>query len=223
MMSRIIEKAKTFLILFKIHILFKNNRIPLRWKIWYLRKSFQYKKRIFKKDFNKIFCIGLSKTGTVSLNHALNILGIKAKHYPAIDSAMYVDIEKHDAISDTPVAGVYKILDKKYPYSKFILTIRDIESWLISARNHFEGTTRDGLRLKLRMHLYGVNGFDRDKFEMAYYKHYNDVINYFKNRSGDLLIMNIIDGEGWEKLCPFLNMKIPKIDFPHLNITIDKN
>lgn len=113
-MSRIIEKAKTFLILIKIHILFKKNRIPLKWKTWYLTKSYLCKKKIFKKEFNKIFCIGLSKTGTVSLNHALNILGIKAKHYPAINAAMYVDIEKHDAISDTPVAGVYKILDKKY-------------------------------------------------------------------------------------------------------------
>lgn len=32
--------------------------------------------------FNKIFCIGLSRTGTTSLYEALNLLGIKTVHFP---------------------------------------------------------------------------------------------------------------------------------------------
>jgi len=30
----------------------------------------------------KVFCLGLSKTGTSSLSEALNLLGIRTVHYP---------------------------------------------------------------------------------------------------------------------------------------------
>jgi hypothetical protein len=36
--------------------------------------------------------------------------------------------------------------------------------------------------------------------------------------SENILHMNICDdGDGWEKLCKFLNKEIPNIDFPHKN------
>jgi hypothetical protein len=34
-----------------------------------------------------------------------------------------------------------------------------------------------------------------------------------------LLVMNIIEGDGWDKLCPFLGTKIPSLPFPHENPT----
>jgi hypothetical protein len=44
-----------------------------------------------------------------------------------------------------------------------------------------------------------------------------DVQEYFKDRPADLLVMNICAGEGWEKLCPFLNRDaIPSRDFPFI-------
>jgi hypothetical protein len=33
------------------------------------------------------------------------------------------------------------------------------------------------------------------------------------------LVMNIIEGDGWEKLCPFLNKEIPSVDFPNKDFT----
>jgi hypothetical protein len=41
------------------------------------------------------------------------------------------------------------------------------------------------------------------------------VKEYFRDRPDDLLVMNICAGEGWEKLCPFLGLAIPKVKFPH--------
>ena len=32
--------------------------------------------------------------------------------------------------------------------------------------------------------------------------------------------MNIIDGDGWEKLCKFLEIPLPKIQFPKKNTRI---
>ena len=73
------------------------------------------------------------------------------------------------------------------------------------------------------MYLYGTNSFDIEKFKKGYIRHYNTAKNYFENRAEDFLIINIIEGEGWEKLCPFLKKKIPNKEFPHLNITKNKN
>jgi hypothetical protein len=34
-------------------------------------------------------------------------------------------------------------------------------------------------------------------------RHDREVMEYFKNREEDLLVLDIAAGEGWEKLCPF--------------------
>jgi hypothetical protein len=59
--------------------------------------------------------------------------------------------------------------------------------------------------------------FDREKFIAAYNRHHADVRRYFADRPGDLMEMNIIEGDGWEKLCPFLGLQVPPTPFPHLN------
>jgi hypothetical protein len=33
-----------------------------------------------------------------------------------------------------------------------------------------------------------------------------------------LLVMDICGGEGWEKLCPFLNQPTPEVAFPRRNV-----
>ena len=71
------------------------------------------------------------------------------------------------------------------------------------------------------MHIYESVTFDRDKFVAAYHRHHENVRRYFKNRPADLLEMNIVDGEGWGKLCPFLELPIPAEPFPHANKRTD--
>ena len=34
-----------------------------------------------------------------------------------------------------------------------------------------------------------------------------------------LLVMDIIAGDGWDKLCPFLGKPVPEAAFPHRNAT----
>ena len=46
-----------------------------------------------------------------------------------------------------------------------------------------------------------------------------DVLSYFRDRSDDILILDIISGDGWEKLCPFLDRDIPDVPFPKTNTT----
>jgi len=165
----------------------------------------------------KIFGIGLSRTGTLSLAIALRELGYKTVHYPnpPLIPELIDVIKDYDAACDTPIALAYKELDKAFPNSKFILTTRSLESWIESCRNfkHF----RVGLKFQkkqVRLLLYGYNGFHEGKFIETYIRHNKEIREYFKDRN-DLLIINMINGDGWEKLCAFLNKEIPNKPFPH--------
>ncbi|HOW58754.1 MAG TPA: sulfotransferase [Candidatus Omnitrophota bacterium] len=169
----------------------------------------------------KIFGIGLAKTGTYSLRKALEILGFKTLHF-SLDPEK--DLERFEAFCDMPFQTRYPEYDKKYPKSKFILTVRDKNAWLRSCKKYFSrkkvfSETEKDVLLKYRAEQFGAHFFDKKKFAMAYEAHVQDVKKYFKGREKDLLFLNICGGEGWEVLCPFLGKKIPEAAFPHENIS----
>jgi hypothetical protein len=166
----------------------------------------------------KVLGIGLSKTATTSLHKALEHLGYKSGHMVSP-----LTFDNYDALSDVTVTVRYKELDKKYPGSKFILTIRaDLEAWLDSCARHFpksialRSTNPEAIAeiRYVRETLYGGFDFDRELWRTAYGRHMEDVGSYFANRARDLLVIDICAGEGWEKLCPFLGRDIPAEPFP---------
>jgi hypothetical protein len=170
---------------------------------------------------SKIFGIGLARTGTTTLNKALQILG-----YSAVDFPLGLrGIEEHDAATDVPVADCFEFLDRKYPGSKFIYTIRRRDCWLKSCQAHWARYIDAGREIRpeaaeLTKRMYGTIDFDATLFVNAYDNHEKRVLNYFKYRPGDLLIMNICSGEsGWEPLCAFLKKEIPDTPFPRVNKT----
>ncbi len=180
---------------------------------------------------NKIFGIGLNRTGSSSLTDALNILGYRAKHWnytitiiEYVDGKLTVDyskVDKFDAFTDTPIARIYKELDIRYPDSKFILTVRDINTWLYSCRRHFapkKRKKRDDTTKYLIEDIYGRDTYQKKNHRKVYNDHVNDVLTYFKDRKDDLLVMDICGGDGWEKLCPFLGKPIPNKPFPLSNV-----
>jgi 3'-phosphoadenosine 5'-phosphosulfate (PAPS) 3'-phosphatase len=178
----------------------------------------------------KIFGIGLSKTGTTSLSHALEILGYRTKdnlgvvNYAAGDlsSLDTTLLEENDAFTDTPIPSFYQELDKEYPGSKFILTTRNMDGWLKSCKKQFTQKHADKQNTAsnlLFMDLYGCTVFDEQKFKKGYQTFVDGVTQYFRDRQHDLLIQDVTTGEGWEKLCPFLETPIPDIPFPRANVT----
>jgi hypothetical protein len=192
------------------------------------------------QSHQKVFGLGLSKTGTTSLAEALNILGIKTIHYPH-DQETFDDLtngnyrlsilEVYQGVADIPVAPYYAQLDQIYPESKFILTVRDKEPWLSSAE--YEWRKREG-----RMNsdpqfreftnfilacVYGSLQFSKDRFLYVYDTHVRNVNNYFKDREEDFLVMDICGGDGWQKLCRFLELPIPQTPFPHARAQVHAN
>ncbi|MCS4047519.1 hypothetical protein GGQ04_002667 [Salinibacter ruber] len=101
------------------------------------------------EDVNKVFGIGLPKTGTTSLNAALNHLGLNSIHNPldlrrqAHEGTYKFDRDDWDALTNFG-EHFYPQLDEAYPESKFILTVRDEEEWAESWKRQIEGAKGDG-------------------------------------------------------------------------------
>ncbi len=178
-----------------------------------------YKLQRQSKVANKVFGIGLSKTGTTSLNDALSLLGIPSIHLPR----SIEQVEEFDGATDIPIALAYKELDLKYPGSKFVLTIRESNSWLNSQQFHKERVVKildeqiSQWIQDLDTQCYGQWEYDPSVWLSTYKLHLQSVLEYFQGRESDLLILNICQGEGWKELCTFLGCSIPNSPFPHQN------
>jgi hypothetical protein len=78
---------------------------------------------------------------------ALEYLGYRTIHYPH-DSVTLAELsgsvyrlsvlDEFEAITDITASPYYAQFDRAYPGSKFVLTVRDIEQWLVSLEKHFK-------------------------------------------------------------------------------------
>jgi hypothetical protein len=181
----------------------------------------------------RIFGIGMHKTATTSLHLALKILGYDTAHWKSAHWAKAIweemaawgrslTLEKHYALSDLPIAILYQELDKAYPGSKFILTVRNEGAWLESVRNHWSHESNpfrkawdhDPFTHRVHKLTYGQKGFDAEVFLERYRRHNAEVKEYFKDRPDDLLVMDMDRGAGWGWLCGFLRVPVPKVPYP---------
>ncbi|MEJ2251090.1 MAG: sulfotransferase [Candidatus Lokiarchaeota archaeon] len=189
----------------------------------------------FDPKAEKVFCIGLSRTSTKSLTASLDILGYNISHYPT-DKRTFEELysgnlnftllQDFDGISDITVAPYYAQLDKLFPNSKFILSVREKESWLRSMENHwkerspFDDPKISEIHLKVRRFLrasvYGTYIFNRERLSYVYDLHIKNVLDFFKDKPNSLLILDICAGEGWEKLCKFLDKPLIDEEFPNI-------
>ena len=183
---------------------------------------------------HKVFCIGFMKTGTTTLNRALSILGYRVSHnswkwlkmickndWKGIQEKM----DAWDAVEDNPIPLIYKELDALYPGSKFILTEREPEKWYNSVSYHV-GDLSSPMHEWLFGRGKGLPRNDKKHALNVFVKHRENVIEYFKDRPDDLLIIDITKIENWDTICTFLGEEIPEAVFPHANRTAydaDKN
>lgn len=191
------------------------------------------------RKYNKVFGIGLSKTGTSSLGIALNRLGVPTIDYPH-DPATRAQLEagdfrlklleRYDAITDTPVVPYYPQLDELYPGSKFILTVRDIDSWLKSVEAHWADcgpwqqmskNDRD-FAYFIRAAVYGSVRFNESRYRYVYERHLDQVRHYFADRPDDLLEIDICGGQTMGPLGRFLGIDVADDPFPRANTKQDR-
>ncbi len=122
--------------------------------------------------------------------------------------------ERFDAFADNPWFSLFREADRRFPGSRFIFTRRDPERWLRSAVRHFGASTSD-----FRTWIYGVGSplGNEGRFLARYRAHEAHVERHFADRPGDLLVVDLEAGDGWDPLCDFLGLPTPTAAFPHLN------
>lgn len=141
-----------------------------------------------------------------------------------------------NAFADAPWGGteLYKTLIKEYPNSKFILSIRDENKWYKSFKNMIKSGAGRHNELIESYHIYGrwgasyffrkifqmnKHGFNESKIKEIYNSHNKEVKSFFEDKKEQLLIINLEEGDNWQKICNFLNRPIPKEPFPYENKT----
>ncbi len=182
----------------------------------------------------RVFGIGMHKTGTSSLHAAFRVLGFNSAHWNTALWARQVweevkaygrseTLERHYAFSDLPFPLLYKELDKAYPGSKFVLTVRNADDWLRSVRDHWDPNINpyradwDIAPFTHKIHhlLYGRKTFDPVTFIERYGRHNAEVLEYFRDRPADLLVLDVPSDMQWGPLCAFLERPVPAVPFPH--------
>lgn len=192
---------------------------------------------------NKVLCVGMFKTGTTTMNKVFRILGYKTSpgNWGSIlkgetdDFGYYNNWEsktdcwghvleeikdeskKYEAYEDSPWLFMYPHIDKWYKGTKFILTVRKDNNTLVRSqmKDYISYCKSTGANPK-------TNIPPVDKIVRRYEIHNKNVIDYFKNRPKDLLIVCFDYKDGWNKICDFLNKPVPNVPFPHLNIGTNK-
>lgn len=176
----------------------------------------------------RILGIGLANTGTESLASALVRLGYRTIHGVSdaqteqdsidgvIDSAQ---MRNYDAIVHTPLPVLhYREYEQAYPNALFILTIRDRDAWLALMRRDFDRASSSSLESPAARFyqdvVFGTRGWKPEYLWRKYQEHVRSVGEYFEERRGKLLVMQVDAGNGWQVLCPFLGHPIPDEDFP---------
>ena len=190
----------------------------------------QLNKKVIK---NKLFCIGLHKTGTTTLADYMLNFGFNATH--SIDWINDKSkLEKFNFFSDggSHFDNInefdFEKLFFKYDQSTFILQTRDTEKWVISKLKH-AGWDENTKIQKDNFSKINHNDWEYkslltiEKFIEHKINYEKKVISFFKEKDPNrLLIIDITNKsqqyQELEKLKDYLNLKsIYKIPLPHSN------
>ena len=127
---------------------------------------------------------------------------------------------RHEAFHDWPWILLFRELDAAFPGSRFVLTVRDPRRWVASYRAMLaaQGPPPPDLSA-IRRFLFGIDIEAADDAAlMARVRLHDEAVRaHFRDRPGDLLVVDWELGHGWTELCGFLGADAPDRPFPRLN------
>ena len=192
----------------------------------------------------KVIGAGFGRTGTMSMQAALELLGYRCyhmqeitedpRHLPAwhalVGGTAPMDwqtlFERYEATVDFPACIYYRELLQAFPDAKVVLTVRDPERWFESFLTlqqttdrfrifHFIPRARRFLNfVDLLLGKVFSDPRDRHICVEVFNRHNEEVQRHVP--PDRLLVFRV--QEGWGPLCKFLGREVPEgIPFPHLN------
>lgn len=189
----------------------------------------------------KIFGVGMSKTGTTTLGTCFEILGLvptigfhkkmKAKLFQGKKinpvNLKLSDDELQAGFDDKTLEYVRKEVSRYVSFqdSPWYLLFKELDEMFPNSK--FILTLRKDAAAQARSDWYHncklgyCSGEPTqsyiDEQVRDYEAHNQRVIAYFKDRPEDLLVVCWEQGHGWQELCAFLGCAIPDQAFPHAN------
>lgn len=211
----------------------------------------KFLKRLGTLGKPKVFVIGRNKTGTTSIASTLENLGYRMGDQIAAELLLedwargnyqpILDLcRSAQAFQDIPFSleGTYQAVDKAFPGSRFILTLRN------NAATWYESLTRFHTKIvgkgriptadDLKSFEYREKGWLWRAQQLVYkvdestlydpviyqehYDRYNEAVtSYFSGRSDDFLAVNLADDDASVRLAHFLGCRPEAVTVPHLN------
>jgi hypothetical protein len=185
----------------------------------------------------KYFGIGAHKTGTTSLEAAFKILKYNChneydshklildyveEYYSTLKwTSQHSDVQFYQ---DSPwnFKDFYKKLYFWNPKAKFILTIRNSESWFESLCNWNKNRTNKwwfSSWIHRNEYLNDTNTIfnHKDQYISIYENRNKEIKEFFKDKPNQLLILNLEDNNKWVTLCNFTKDEIPNVSYPYKN------
>ncbi|KIJ33609.1 hypothetical protein M422DRAFT_264375 [Sphaerobolus stellatus SS14] len=196
----------------------------------------------------RVICLGLGRTGTVSLTEALEILGygpcyhtIKWMESRPSDWLKWVEqyekggdpelidniLQGYSSVLDQPAANFPETLYRAYPDAKFILTTRDPKKWERSMKltvNPLVEQVQTAVEPQEWQKSARVWNELRKKLQPELLTDdFADVLVRHNKRVEELipasqLLVYKVE-DGWEPLSEFLGVPIPDVPFPNVNNT----
>lgn len=174
---------------------------------------------------NKLFIIGLPRTGTTSISVAL-LEHFKVSHTAYTKRAF----ELADVISDCPCFSDYSHLDRLFPDSKFVYLQRGLELWIPSiqmllnkmipsfkSKAYVNPILRRSFEQTFDLKT-ADNPIEKSHLASCYHRHEQGVQDYFQGRDS-LLKINLSETKSLSQLLNFLSLQNSGDDkFPHLNV-----
>lgn len=203
----------------------------------------------------KVFVIGLNKTGTSTMAKALSNVGLILANETEAKPLFHAWVKRDfapiiafcksaQAFQDSPFSfpDTFIALDKAFPRSKFILTVRDDENQWYRSITRFhsklwgdgDGTPPTKKQLQAAFNSYKGRPWDvnqalfqtpedapyDEKILKDFYVEYNkSVVEYFSDRPEDFLVVNVANDGDYRKFIDFLGVKSLADDFPWENRT----
>jgi hypothetical protein len=195
----------------------------------------------------KVIGSGLGRTGTKSLQSALNMLGVGPCHhmmevFPRPESVpLWIEagagrpnweaiFAEFNAAVDYPSAAYWRELAEYYPNAKVIHTVRDPDKWFDSTQATIFNPTGPMAMVMQQDEASPMASFFRS-FTKPFISHIHDrafMIDYFKRHTEAVLatikperLLVYEAGQGWGPLCAFLGVPVPDAAYPSENTTAE--
>lgn len=177
----------------------------------------------------KIIGAGMPRTGTKTLCEALEILGYKTQHGPPVresplshpaERPHFRDYATAEAVADGPAVLYWPGLAASYQ-CKVILTVRNPDSWWESIKRHTNairtGEDMNHIAYTDAFHglLFGTPQPCKYWWQRRFEEHNARVEAMIA--ADMLLVMDIVGGDKWDVLCPFLDKPEPEEEWPWAN------